>query len=96
MCGRAFQPRQLWAWPNARTGVMGAEQAALVLEQVGNDAAEEARTRLEAESDAYFSTARLWDDGLIDPRDTRRVLALGIAAAAGAPVPAPSFGVFRM
>ena len=96
MCGRAFQPRQLWAWPNARTGVMGAEQAALVLEQVGNDAAEEARTRLEAESDAYFSTARLWDDGLIDPRDTRRILALGIAAAGGAPVPAPSFGVFRM
>ena len=96
MCGRAFQPRQLWAWPNARTGVMGAEQAALVLAQVGSDAADEARVRLEAESDAYFSTARLWDDGLIDPRDTRRVLALGIAAAGSAPVPAPSFGVFRM
>ncbi len=95
MCGRAFQPRQLWAWPNARTGVMGAEQAALVLEQVGSDAAAEARDRLEAESDAYFATARLWDDGLIDPRDTRRVLALGLAAAQD-PIPAPSFGVFRM
>jgi acetyl-CoA carboxylase carboxyltransferase component len=96
MCGRAFDPRQLWLWPNARTGVMGAEQAALVLEQVGSDAAEEARVRLEAESDAYFSTARLWDDGIIDPRDTRRVLALGIAAAGSAPVPEPAFGVFRM
>ncbi|MCX6411244.1 MAG: methylcrotonoyl-CoA carboxylase [Actinobacteria bacterium] len=96
MCGRAFQPRQLWAWPNARTGVMGAEQAALVLAQVGSDAADEARVRLEDESDAYFSTARLWDDGLIDPRDTRRVLALGIAAAGSAPVPDASFGVFRM
>ncbi|MGI9117764.1 MAG: carboxyl transferase domain-containing protein [Gaiellales bacterium] len=96
MCGRAFQPRQLWAWPNARTGVMGAEQAAIVLEQVGSDAAASARERLEAESDAYVSTGRLWDDGLIDPRDTRRVLALGIAAAGSAPVPAPSFGVFRM
>ena len=96
MCGRAFQPRQLWAWPNARTGVMGAEQAALVLTQVGSGEADAVRHRLETESDAYFSTARLWDDGLIDPRDTRRVLALGIAAAGCAPVPEPSFGVFRM
>ncbi len=96
MCGRAFQPRQLWAWPNARTGVMGAEQAALVLAQVGSDASGEARVRLEEESDAYFSSGRLWDDGIIDPRDTRRVLALGIAAAGSAPVPDPSFGVFRM
>ena len=96
MCGRAFQPRQLWAWPNARTGVMGAEQAALVLAQVGSAAADEARERLEAESDAYFSSSRLWDDGLIDPRDTRRVLALGIAAAGCAPVPDAGFGIFRM
>jgi acetyl-CoA carboxylase carboxyltransferase component len=96
MCGRAFGPRQLWMWPNARVSVMGGEQAATVLSMVGDADPEEIRSRYEAEGNPYYSTARLWDDGIIDPLDTRRVLALGLAAAANAPVPETTFGVFRM
>jgi acetyl-CoA carboxylase carboxyltransferase component len=108
MCGRAYSPRQLWMWPNARISVMGGEQAASVLLQVRLDRGEDLSP---AEQDAfkaptldaydregspYFSTARLWDDGVIDPADTRRVLSLGIAAALNAPIPEPRWGVFRM
>jgi 3-methylcrotonyl-CoA carboxylase beta subunit len=112
MCGRAYDPRFLWAWPNARISVMGGEQAASVLATVRRDAMEargeewseedEAAFRApileqyEEQGSAYYSTARLWDDGIIDPMDTRRVLALGLAAAAHAPIPMPQFGVFRM
>ncbi len=96
MCGRAYGPRQLWMWPNARISVMGGEQAAIVLSMVGDSDPDEIRARFEAEGDAYHSTARLWDDGIIDPLDTRRVLALGISASLNAPVPASTFGVFRM
>ena len=115
MCGRAFSPRFLWTWPNARISVMGGEQAAGVLAQVKRDALEKNGTRgttwsaedeaafkqpiLEQyarQSSAYYATARLWDDGIIAPRDTRRVLALGLAAAAHAPIEATRFGVFRM
>jgi acetyl-CoA carboxylase carboxyltransferase component len=96
MCGRAYSPRQLWMWPNARISVMGGEQAATVLTMVGEADADEIRAKYEAEGNPYYSTARLWDDGIIDPLDTRRVLALGIAAALNAPVPETTFGVFRM
>ncbi len=96
MCGRAYGPRQLWMWPNARISVMGGEQAAIVLSMVGDADPDEIRARFEAEGDAYHSTARLWDDGIIDPLDTRRVLALGISASLNAPIPASTFGVFRM
>jgi acetyl-CoA carboxylase carboxyltransferase component len=96
MCGRAYEPRQLWMWPNARISVMGGEQAAMVLTMVGDADPDEIRATYEAEGNPYYSTARLWDDGIIDPLDTRRVLALGLAAAANAPVPATTFGVFRM
>jgi 3-methylcrotonyl-CoA carboxylase beta subunit len=96
MCGRAYEPRQLWMWPNARISVMGGEQAATVLTMVGDADADEIRARYEAEGNPYHSTARLWDDGIIDPLDTRRVLALGLSAAANAPVPETTFGVFRM
>lgn len=112
MCGRAFQPRQLWMWPNARISVMGGEQAANVLLTVKldqlaakkqtmstDDQAEFKRPTLEKydqESSAYFSTARLWDDGIIDPVDTRRVLALGISASLNRDWGAKSQGVFRM
>ena len=96
MCGRAYQPRQLWMWPNARISVMGGEQAAIVLTMVGDADPDEIRATYEAEGNPYYSTARLWDDGIIDPLDTRRVLALGLAAAANAPVPETTFGVFRM
>jgi acetyl-CoA carboxylase carboxyltransferase component len=96
MCGRAYEPRQLWMWPNARISVMGGEQAATVLSMVGDADPEEIRATYEAEGNPYFSTARLWDDGIIDPLDTRRVLALGLAAAANAPVPETTFGIFRM
>jgi acetyl-CoA carboxylase carboxyltransferase component len=112
MCGRAFSPRQLWMWPNARISVMGGAQAANVLLTVRLEALEaKGKTmttpereeflrpileRYEAEGNPYYSTARLWDDGIIDPADTRRVLAIGISAAANAPVPATRFGVFRM
>jgi acetyl-CoA carboxylase carboxyltransferase component len=96
MCGRAYSPRQLWMWPNARISVMGGEQAATVLTMVGDADPDEIRATYEAEGNPYFSTARLWDDGIIDPLDTRRVLALGLAAAANAPVPETTFGIFRM
>ena len=96
MCGRAYEPRQLWMWPNARISVMGGEQAAIVLTMVGDADPDEIRATYEAEGNPYFSTARLWDDGIIDPLDTRRVLALGLAAAANAPVAETTFGIFRM
>jgi acetyl-CoA carboxylase carboxyltransferase component len=96
MCGRAYSPRQLWMWPNARISVMGGDQAATVLTMVGDADPDEIRAKYEAEGNPYYSTARLWDDGIIDPLDTRRVLALGIAAALNAPIPETTFGVFRM
>jgi acetyl-CoA carboxylase carboxyltransferase component len=108
MCGRAYSPRQLWMWPNARISVMGGEQAASVLLQVRMDRGEELTAqeqeqfkaptiaRYEEEGSPYYSTARLWDDGVIDPLDTRRVLALGIAASLNAPIPDSKWGVFRM
>jgi acetyl-CoA carboxylase carboxyltransferase component len=96
MCGRAYEPRQLWMWPNARISVMGGEQAATVLKMVGDVDEDEIRSKYEVEGNPYYSTARLWDDGIIDPLDTRRVLALGLAAARNAPIPDTTFGVFRM
>ncbi len=112
MCGRAYSPRQLWMWPNARISVMGGEQAASVLATVRQEGLsargkkmskeEEAAfkqpilDKYETEGNPYHSTARLWDDGIIDPRDTRTVLALGIAASLNAPTPDTPFGVFRM
>jgi acetyl-CoA carboxylase carboxyltransferase component len=112
MCGRAYGPRQLWMWPNARISVMGGQQAASVLLQVrldnlqreGRDLTHEEREAFtaptlaayEAEGNPYYSTARLWDDGVIDPVDTRMVLGLGISAALNAEIPATQFGVFRM
>ena len=104
MCGRAFGPRQLWMWPNARISVMGGEQAASVLVTVRAGQTEdeietrraEIRAQYAEESDALYSTARLWDDGIIDPRDTRRVLALGIEAALNAPLEKPGFALYRM
>ncbi len=96
MCGRAYAPRQLWMWPNARISVMGGEQAATVLTIVGDADPDEIRAKYEREGSPYYSSARLWDDGVIDPLDTRRVLALGLAAARNAPIPETTFGVFRM
>jgi len=96
MCGRAYSPRELWMWPNARISVMGGEQAATVLTAVGRADSDEIRAKYEREGSPYYSTARLWDDGIIDPLDTRRVLALGIAASLNAPIPETKFGVFRM
>jgi 3-methylcrotonyl-CoA carboxylase beta subunit len=96
MCGRAYAPRQLWMWPNARISVMGGEQAANVLSTVGRADPEEIRAKYEREGNPYYSTARLWDDGIVDPVDTRKVLALGISAALNAPIPETTFGVFRM
>jgi 3-methylcrotonyl-CoA carboxylase beta subunit len=96
MCGRAYSPRQLWMWPNARISVMGGEQAATVLTMVGDADPDAIRAKYEEEGNPYYSTARLWDDGIIDPLDTRRVLALGISAALNAPIPETTFGVFRM
>jgi acetyl-CoA carboxylase carboxyltransferase component len=96
MCGRAYGPRQLWMWPNARISVMGGEQAATVLTMVGDADPSEIRAKYEAEGNPYYSTARLWDDGIIDPLDTRRVLAMGISAALNARIPETTFGVFRM
>ena len=104
MCGRAYDPRFLWMWPNARISVMGGEQAASVLATVAGSRTrptEEAfkapiREQYETQGSPYYATARLWDDGVIDPADTRRVLGMGLAAAANAPIPTPSYGVFRM
>jgi acetyl-CoA carboxylase carboxyltransferase component len=96
MCGRAYEPRQLWMWPNARISVMGGEQAATVLSMVGDVDEDAVRAKYEEEGNPYYSTARLWDDGIIDPLDTRRVLTLGLTAALNAPIPETTFGVFRM
>jgi 3-methylcrotonyl-CoA carboxylase beta subunit len=104
MAGRAYGPRQLWMWPNARISVMGGEQAATVLSLVGTFENEKAREdfktkirdQYETQGSPYYSTARLWDDGVIDPMDTRAVLALGLAAARHAPIGEPRYGVFRM
>jgi 3-methylcrotonyl-CoA carboxylase beta subunit len=112
MCGRAYSPRFLWMWPNARISVMGGEQAANVLARVRRDALEgkgqqwsvedEAaftapiRAQYDVQGHPYYATARLWDDGIIDPADTRRVLGLGLAAALNAPIPETRYGVFRM
>jgi 3-methylcrotonyl-CoA carboxylase beta subunit len=112
MCGRAYGPRLLWTWPNARISVMGGEQAANVLARVRRDAmeaegktwstdAEEEfkapiRQQYEEQGNPYYATARLWDDGILDPVDTRRALALGLAAAQNAPAEPTRFGVFRM
>jgi 3-methylcrotonyl-CoA carboxylase beta subunit len=112
MCGRAYSPRFLWMWPNARISVMGGEQAASVLATVKRDGIE-ARggtwsdedeqafrrpilEQYEVQGHPYYATARLWDDGVIDPADTRRVLALGLSATLNAPIGEPKFGVFRM
>ena len=112
MCGRAYNPRLLWMWPNARISVMGGEQAANVLARVRRDAMEAQgkqwsveeedefkapiREQYEEQGNPYYATARLWDDGILDPLDTRRALALGLAAAQNAPVEPTRFGVFRM
>jgi len=112
MCGRAYAPRFLWMWPNARISVMGGEQAASVLATIRRDniearggtwSAEEEeafkapiREQYETQGHPYYSTARLWDDGVIDPADTRRVLALSLSAALNAPIPETRFGLFRM
>jgi acetyl-CoA carboxylase carboxyltransferase component len=105
MAGRAYSPRQLWMWPNARISVMGGAQAARVLSTVRTDLATDAEreafeapilAEYERQGSPYYSTARLWDDGVIDPMDTRRVLAMGISAALNAPIPETKFGVFRM
>jgi 3-methylcrotonyl-CoA carboxylase beta subunit len=113
MCGRAYSPRFLWMWPNARISVMGGEQAASVLATIRRDqidaggggdwpAEEEeafkapVRDQYEVQGDPYYATARLWDDGIIDPADTRTVLGLALSAAANAPLADVSYGVFRM
>jgi 3-methylcrotonyl-CoA carboxylase beta subunit len=112
MCGRAYSPRFLWMWPNARISVMGGDQAASVLATVRRDQLEATgqtwppeeeeafskpiRDQYEQQGSPYYSTARLWDDGIIDPLDTRRVLGLALSAAANAPLEAPGYGVFRM
>jgi 3-methylcrotonyl-CoA carboxylase beta subunit len=112
MCGRAYSPRFLWMWPNSRISVMGGEQAASVLATVKRDgiegkggswsAEEEAafkapiKEQYEVQGHPYYATARLWDDGVIDPADTRRVLALGLSASLNAPIPETKFGLFRM
>jgi 3-methylcrotonyl-CoA carboxylase beta subunit len=83
-------------WPNARISVMGGEQAATVLSMVGDVDEDAIREKYEREGNPYYSTARLWDDGIIDPLDTRRILGLGLAAALNAPIPETIFGVFRM
>ncbi|MGA7127176.1 MAG: carboxyl transferase domain-containing protein [Chthoniobacterales bacterium] len=112
MCGRAYSPRFLWMWPNARISVMGGEQAATVLARVKRDAIEAKggqwtadeetefkapiREQYERQGHPYYASARLWDDGIIDPLDTRLVLGLGISAALNATIPEPRFSLFRM
>ena len=112
MCGRAYSPRLLWMWPNARISVMGGEQAASVLATVKRDGIEgrggnwskdeeEAfkqpiRQQYEDQGHPYYASARLWDDGVIDPADTRMVLGLGLSASLNAPIPQTKFGLFRM
>jgi len=112
MCGRAYEPRLLWMWPNARISVMGGQQAASVLTTVKRDQlAREGKPfprdeedsiaapileKYEREGSPYYSTARLWDDGILDPAETRQMLALGLSMAYNAPIPDAKFGVFRM
>ncbi|MEW1847365.1 carboxyl transferase domain-containing protein, partial [Nonomuraea angiospora] len=96
MAGRAYSPRFLWMWPNARISVMGGEQAANVLTTVGTADADAIRAQYEHQGNPYYSTARLWDDGVIDPLDTRTVLGLALSAAANAPLEPAGYGVFRM
>jgi 3-methylcrotonyl-CoA carboxylase beta subunit len=112
MCGRAYGPRFLWSWPNSRISVMGGEQAASVLATVRRDALEAqgkswsaqqeqefkqpTQAQFDQQSNPYYATARLWDDGIVDPAQTRRLLGLGLAAALNAPIGATQFGVFRM
>jgi 3-methylcrotonyl-CoA carboxylase beta subunit len=112
MCGRAYSPRFLWMWPNARISVMGGEQAASVLAQVKRDGLEKSgkawsaedeeafkapiRAQYETQGHPYYASARLWDDGVIDPVDTRMVLGLGLSVALNAPIEKTQFGVFRM
>jgi 3-methylcrotonyl-CoA carboxylase beta subunit len=97
MCGRAYSPRMLWMWPMARISVMGGEQAGAVMSEVGQPETGAAlREQYERQGHPYYSTARLWDDGVIDPRDTRDVLGLGLSAAANAPLADVRYGVFRM
>ena len=112
MCGRAYSPRFLWMWPNARIGVMGGEQAASVLAQVRRDGLEARgqtwpteeeegfkvpiRQQYEMQGHPYYASARLWDDGVIDPADTRRILGLALSASLNAPIPPTRFGMFRM
>lgn len=112
MCGRAYSPRFLWMWPNARISVMGGEQASMVLSQVRRDNIEAKgdswsreeedkfrepiRAQYESQGHPYYATARLWDDGVIDPADTRLVLGLGLSAASNAPTEPTKFGLFRM
>ena len=112
MCGRAFSPRMLWTWPNARISVMGGEQAASVLATVKRENIEAAGKKwstkneddfkrpileqYEHQGHPYYATARLWDDGIIDPTDTRMVLGLALSASFNAPVEKTSYGVFRM
>ena len=104
MCGRAYSPRQLWMWPNARISVMGGPQAASVLSTVKGEMTPEEKAEFERpilekyehEGSPYYSTARLWDDGIIDPLDTRKVIAMGLDAAAHAPIAPTNYGVFRM
>jgi 3-methylcrotonyl-CoA carboxylase beta subunit len=112
MCGRAYSPRFLWTWPNARISVMGGEQAANVLAQVRREALEKTGKdwsrkeeeafkapiigQYERQSSACYATARLWDDGIIDPKETRQILARGLAVSLNAPIEPTRFGVFRM
>ena len=107
MCGRGYDPRLLFMWPNARISVMGGEQAAMVLGSVGRPESEgatatdgdkdgEIRATYDHEGSPYYSSARLWDDGVIDPLDTRRVLGIGLELAAAAPAEPTRFGIFRM
>jgi 3-methylcrotonyl-CoA carboxylase beta subunit len=97
MCGRAYSPRFLWMWPNARISVMGGEQAATVMTEVGQpELGAELRDQYERQGSPYYSTARLWDDGVIDPLDTRMVLGLALGACANAPLADPAAPVYRM
>jgi 3-methylcrotonyl-CoA carboxylase beta subunit len=112
MCGRAYQPRFLWMWPGARISVMGGAQASSVLATVRRDVREargetwpadeeeayraELRGQYETRGNAYWSTARLWDDGIIDPADTRRVLGMALDVCSRVPLPEPGFALFRM
>jgi 3-methylcrotonyl-CoA carboxylase beta subunit len=112
MCGRSYSPRFLWMWPNARISVMGGEQAAMVLSSLRRDSIESkggtwsaeeedafrapTRQQFETQGSPYYATARIWDDGVIDPKDTRLMLGLGLEAASNKPIEPVKFGLFRM